>query len=108
MRQAGGLRLSLILPVSSPRAYLRPRRSCSSYCGTWAALNSTSYAHPPRPAETPRPIVPGGVLFAATTTSLSPDNAPARDRLERIVRGYIERQYTRQGIMPVAYELELL
>lgn len=108
MRQAGSLRLSLILPVGSPQALLAAAQVVFFLLRYVGRTELDLVRPPPRPAETTRSIVPGGVLFAAATTSLSPDGAPARDRFERIVRGQIERQYARQGIAPVAYELELL
>jgi hypothetical protein len=47
-------------------------------------------------------------LLVASDVTLSPGDNAARARLERTVRIQIERQYARQGVLDVDYDLEIL
>jgi hypothetical protein len=47
-------------------------------------------------------------LLVAANVGLAPGDIAARDRLERAVRLQVERQYARQGITNVAYDLQIL
>src|SRR5687768_566452 len=64
-----------------------------------------------RPLFSPGPAMPpelAGILFVATTVNLRVGDPAARDRLERLVRAWVEREYARQGIAPVEYDLQLV
>ncbi len=48
------------------------------------------------------------VLLASATLRSRVRNAVSRGALERIVRARVEREYARQGIVPVEYDLQVL
>jgi hypothetical protein len=63
---------------------------------------------PPRPTARRVPGGPGMILLVACNVETPALDAAAKDRLERVVRAQVERQYAREGIVPVAYDLQIL
>ena len=63
---------------------------------------------PPRPTQSRRPGGPGTILLVACNVELPALDTAAKDRLERAVRSQVERQYAGEGIVPVAYDLQIL
>ncbi|HZS02714.1 MAG TPA: hypothetical protein VFE37_28640 [Chloroflexota bacterium] len=61
----------------------------------------------PRGQQPPARRLPAALLLAADV-ALPPGDLAARDRLERTVRLQIERQYARQGVPDVEYDLQVL
>jgi hypothetical protein len=46
--------------------------------------------------------------MVAANRDLNPDTAAVRARWERFVRAWVEREYARQSITPVEYDLQVL
>ncbi len=49
-----------------------------------------------------------GTLLVAANAAVAPGDAEAVARLERMIRTLVERQYARQGIPDVEYDLQML
>ena len=108
MREPDASRVALVLPVhATPLAraatqvvvfLLRATRR------TELALLSRDAFVPPAPGAPER----FGLLFVAAHVRPALADEAARTRLERLVRGQIERAYARQGISDVDYVFELV
>ena len=108
MNPERNIRLSLVLPVGSSQA-IRAATQVVLYLLRYVGRTELDMLRAtPNPRSRRDQAAPGSILFVTTTTGVSLGDDVARGHLERIVRGYIERRYTRHGIMPVAYVLELL
>lgn len=59
---------------------------------------------PPGPVE---PVGYGRVLFVGLNTTSVAEDAAGRAALERTVRALVERQYAREGMPDVDYDLQL-
>jgi hypothetical protein len=106
--QAEPGRISLILPVGSPGQVIAATRIVIFLLRAVGRteLDLLEFRTAPRAQDTAVGV--GGVLFASAAVSLRPGDAAARSRLERMVRHRVVREYARQGISPVEYDLELL
>ena len=108
MSEPGSVRVALVLPVDSPDAasaatrivlfLLRITRSTEL-----ALLSDDRFVPAAR-----RALERFGLLFVAANVDLSVDNPAARGQLERLVRWQVERQYARQRIPAVAYDLQIV
>jgi hypothetical protein len=63
--------------------------------------DETAAQRPRRPGEL------GAILFVAANLDLAPDDLEGRAAYERMLRARVEREYARQGMRDVKYDLQL-
>jgi hypothetical protein len=101
------VRVALALPVSST-AHVRAATQIVAFLVQVVGkteidlLRQSDMARPAgRPGE-------GDFLLVAANRELSVDNGPSARPLGAIRSGWVEREYARQGIAPVGYDLQML
>jgi hypothetical protein len=103
-----GGRLALALPVDSRRGVVAATHVVLFLLRLLGRAELNLLRIPPESMVQPRQADPGAILFVATPLDAAMSQAEAHERLERIVRAEIERQYGRQGLLPIAYDLQIL
>ena len=101
-------RLALALPVRSSPGMAAAARIVIFLLRTIGSAQLHLLPVPPQPTERRLPGGPGMILLVACNVEMPALDTAAKDRLERVVRAQVERQYAREGIMPVAYDLQIL
>jgi hypothetical protein len=106
--QDRSVRLALALPIGSPREIIAAIQIVIFLLRRVGKTELDLLDRPADPSMSRQSGGPDPVLLAAVNTGISDQDARARVRLEQVVRARIERDYTRQGIVPVTYDLQLL
>ncbi len=108
MSAAVSLRLALALPVKASPDIVAATRVVMFLLQTVGRLQLDLYRFPSSLLPTRSPRGRGGILFVSAQIALRSPDPLARERLERLVRAQVERQYALQGIRPVDYDLEIV
>src|SRR3954452_24895312 len=106
--EANRARLALALPVRSSRGMAAAARIVIFLLRTIGSAELQLLPVPSAPTVRHLPSSAAMILLIACTVELSATDAAVKDRLERVVRTQIERNYAREGISSVAYDLQIL
>jgi hypothetical protein len=104
MSVRGDVRVAIGLPIRSSREVAAATRVIVFLLQTTRRVELSLVSDSPSRLLRRLPAV----LLVAANVDLPPGDLVARERLERTVRIQIERQYTRQGVVDVAYDLEIV
>ena len=104
MSTTSRVRVALALPLRSALEMAAATRVVVSLLQSTRGVELRLVSHGPTALVRRLPAT----LLVASDVTLSPGDNAARARLERTVRIQVERQYARQGVLDVDYDLELL
>jgi hypothetical protein len=102
------VRLALALPLQSPRSIIAVLHLVIFLLRTVGKTelnlleDETAARRPRRPGEI------SAVLFVGADIALAPDDSAGRAAFEHTLRARVEREYLRQGMRDVRYDLQLL
>jgi len=108
VNQTDADRIALALPVGSTRRIVAATQVVVYLVEHVGKSELDLLRLAPDPTSGPEPGERRAILFVSVAVRWAPLDATASARLERDLRTRIERAYTRQGITPVEYDLQML
>ncbi len=102
------MRIALILPVRSSRGAIAATGIVIGLLRSYGRVELRLTPAPTSPLGASRRAEFRQVLFVAVDLAQSSSDVAARQELEHTIRTQVERQYARQGITAVDYNLQIL